>query len=197
MIVRATEVVRHKPLGKTELLRIAEQHEAVRQQVAELDALVEEVAGGAAFVARDKALDLVADQAWEPAHEDLVRGRQAQLEAFQRAENLPLPQYVALAGKSRQQVYKDIDAGRLIALDVGTRGRRIPVWQLDANVRKMVQYVRQAAPEVDAWTLYDVLTAPSPALGDRSPVAAAAGGDAEGVAEKVCALLGIQLPGSA
>ena len=38
------------------------------------------------------------------------------LETFNQPHNLPPAEFAKLADKSRQQIYKDIDAGRLLAL---------------------------------------------------------------------------------
>ena len=57
-----------------------------------------------------QAAALRADTRWEPSATEIQRGRKAQLDAFDRPGNLPLVRYAELAGKSRQQVYKDIAA---------------------------------------------------------------------------------------
>ena len=92
-----------------------------------------------------KAAALRAGSRWTPAQTDIQRGRAAMLEAYERAHNLPLPQFARLANKVRQQIYKDIDSGRLLALNVGPRGRRLPDWQLDPVKQRLTQVVLQGA----------------------------------------------------
>ncbi len=48
------------------------------------------------------------------------------LETFNQPHNLPPAEYAKLADKSRQQIYKDILARRLLALNVGPRGQNCP-----------------------------------------------------------------------
>ena len=48
------------------------------------------------------------------------------LESFNQPHNLPIPEYAKLADKSRQQIYKDILARRLLALNVGRAARSCP-----------------------------------------------------------------------
>ena len=64
---------------------------------------------------------LRADTRWAPTETDVQRGRAVLLEAFNQPHNLPIPEYAKLADKSRQQIYKDILARRLLALNGGAR----------------------------------------------------------------------------
>ncbi len=78
-----------------------------------------------------KAGALRTETRWAPGETDIQRGRAVLLETFNQPHNLPIPDYAKLAGKSRQQIYKDILARRLLALNVGPRGQKLPDWQLD------------------------------------------------------------------
>jgi hypothetical protein len=80
-----------------------------------------------------------------PGDTDIQRGRAAMLEAYEQPRNLPPPEFARLASKVRQQIYKDITAGRLLALNVGPRGRKLPDWQLDPIKQRLTQVVLQAA----------------------------------------------------
>ena len=72
-----------------------------------------------------KAAALRSDTRWTPAETDVQRGPLL-LEAFNQPDNLPPAEFAKLADKSRQQIYKDILARRLLALNVGPRGRSCP-----------------------------------------------------------------------
>lgn len=138
-----------------------------------------------------KAAALRADTRWAPRETEIQRGRAAVLEAFDQPHNLPLPDFARLANKSRQQIYKDIEARRLLALNVGPRGRRLPDWQLDPVTQRLTQIVLQAAPEVDAWTLYRALSEPLEGLAGRSPVEAVTADSVDAVAKAVFNVLGV------
>lgn len=138
-----------------------------------------------------KAAALRADTRWMPRETEIQRGRAAMLEAFEQPHNLLLPDFARLANKSRQQIYKDIEARRLLALNVGPRGRRLPDWQLDPVKQRLTQIVLQAAPEVDAWTLYRALSEPLEGLAGRSPVEAVTADSVDDVAKAVFNVLGV------
>ncbi|MBK6961042.1 MAG: integrase [Gammaproteobacteria bacterium] len=138
-----------------------------------------------------KAAALRADTRWAPRETEIQRGRAAVLEAFDQPHNLPLPDFARLANKSRQQIYKDIEARRLLALNVGPRGQRLPDWQFDPVKQRLTQIVLQAAPEVDAWTLYRALSEPLEGLAGRSPVEAVTADSVDAVAKAVFNVLGV------
>ena len=138
-----------------------------------------------------KAAALRADTRWNPRETDIQRGRAAMLEAFEQPHNLPLPRFARLAHKVRQQIYKDIAAHRLLALNVGPRGQRLPDWQLDPVKQRLTQAVLEGASGVDAWTLYRALSDPLEGLGGRSPVEAVTEDSIETVAKAVFNVLGV------
>jgi len=168
----------------------------------ELDRLVREKVAAATNVVAEatpltetlgrKAASLRAGTSWSPTAADIQRGRAELLREFERPHNLPLSDFVRLAHKSRQQIYKDITARRLLALDVGRRGQRIPDWQLEAPGLQLTRTVLQAADDVDAWTVYRALAEPCEALGGKSPAASANRGNVDAVARVVLASLGVQ-----
>ena len=88
-----------------------------------------------------KTAALRAETRWAPTETDVQRGRAVLLETFNQPHNLPPAEYAKLADKSRQQIYKDIDARRLLALNVGPRGQKLPDWQLDPVKRQLTQAV--------------------------------------------------------
>ena len=146
----------------------------------ELDRLVREKLAAATHVADEatpltetlgrKAASLRAATSWAPTAVDVQRGRTELLREFERPHNLPLADFVRLAHKSRQQIYKDIAARRLLTLDV----------------------VLQAADDVDAWTVYRALAEPCEALGGQAPAAIANRGNVDAIARVVLASLGVQ-----
>lgn len=170
--------------------------------VYELDRLVREklavaaTAGAAgaptATSLRRKADALRAPSSWEPSVADIQRGRAELIREFEQSHNLPLADFARLAHKSRQQIYKDIAARRLLALDVGRRGQRLPDWQLEAAGLQLTRAVLDVAEGVDAWTVYHALGASSDALGGRSPVAVVKRGNIEATTQVVLDALGLQ-----
>jgi len=138
-----------------------------------------------------KAAALRADTRWAPRETEIQRGRVAMLEAFEQPHNLPLSDFVRLANKSRQQIYKDIVARRLLALNVGRRGQRLPDWQLDPVKQRLTQTVLQGAPGVDTWTLYRALSEPLEGLAGHSPVEAVTADSVDAVAKAVFNVLGV------
>lgn len=140
-----------------------------------------------------KAGALRAETRWAPSETDVQRGRAALLETFNQPHNLAIPEYAKLADKSRQQIYKDIDAQRLLALNVGRRGQRLPDWQLDPVKQRLTQAVLQGAPGLDPWTLYRALSEPLEGLDGRSPAEAVAADSVDAVAKAVFNVLGVEL----
>lgn len=141
----------------------------------------------------DKARALRAANRWRPSDTEIQRGRRALLDAFDRPENLPLPEFARLAHKSRQQVYKDLSATprRLLALSVGPRKQRLPDWQLDPLRLELTRQVLDVAGEVDAWTIYHALSDPADSLRGRSPIDAVKPGNLGRVLAVVCNVLGV------
>ena len=137
-----------------------------------------------------KAAALRADTRWGPGETDIQRGRTVRLEAFNQPHNLPLPEFAGLANKSRQQIYKDIDARRLLALNVGPRGQKLPDWQLDPVKRQLTQAVLQEVEGIDNWTLYRALSEPLEGLGGQAPVNAVTASSIDDVARAVFNVLG-------
>jgi len=123
------------------------------------------------------AMSFRAGSRWEPSSQQLRHGRALLLNEFRQPHNLPLAQFAELAGKSRQQIYKDVSAQRLLALSVGARGQRIPDWQLDETKKKLTQALLEAAQGVDVWTLYFALIEPNRDFSGRPPIEAVSPGN--------------------
>lgn len=138
-----------------------------------------------------KAAGLRADRRWTPGETDIQRGRALLLKAFEQPHNLPLPEFARLAGKSRQQIYKDIEARRLLALNVGPRGQKLPDWQLDPVKQQLTQTVLQQTADIDNWTLYRALSEPIEGLGGQAPVTVATPASINSVAKAVFNVLGV------
>lgn len=139
---------------------------------------------------REQAAALQAEEPWEPYASDVQRGRMAMLAEFNKPANLPLPRFAALAGKSRQQIYKDIDDRKLLALGVGARGKRLPDWQLDALPRALTQAVLRDAGGIDEWTLYRALGESGEVFPDAAAIARVTATSVEKVAARVLRALG-------
>lgn len=89
---------------------------------------------------------------------DIQKERAEMLAIYEAPTNLPLPAFARLAGKSRDQLNRDIKAGRLLSLSLGNRGQRIPDWQLDPLKHKLVIGVLEALPAMSAWDIYRMLS---------------------------------------
>jgi hypothetical protein len=137
------------------------------------------------------AASLQAGTRWAPGETDIQRGRAALLEAFDQPHNLPLSEFARLANKSRQQIYKDIDSRRLLALNVGPRGQKLPDWQLDPVKQQLTQAVLQEVDGIDNWTLYRALSEPLEGLGGRAPVNAVTVASIDDMAKSVFNVLGV------
>ena len=140
-----------------------------------------------------KAAALRAGIRWMPGATEIQRGRAAQLDAFNQPHNLSVLEFAKLADKSRQQIYKDIDVRRLLALNVGPRGQKLPDWQLDPVKRQLTQAVLQKAEGVDHWTVYYALSEPLEGLSGCSPVNAVTAGSINDVARAVFNVLGVHV----
>lgn len=137
------------------------------------------------------AAALRADSRWTPGKTDIQRGRALLLAAFDQPHNLPLPDFARLATKSRQQIYKDIEARRLLALNVGRRGQKLPDWQLDPVKQGLTEAVLGRTADIDNWAVYRALSEPLEGLGGRSPVDAVMADSIDEVAKAVFNVLGI------
>jgi hypothetical protein len=138
-----------------------------------------------------EAAALRADRGWEPSERESQRGRTRLLAALDHPHNLPLRDFIRLAGKSPQQVDEDIEARRLLALSVGRGERKLPDWQLDSVKQQLTETVLRRAADVDNWTLYRVLSEPLEGLAGRSPVNAVTTDSIEDVANAVFNVLGV------
>lgn len=118
-----------------------------------------------------------AEHRWEPSALQIQRGRALMLSEFRKPHNLPVAEFALLAGKSRMQIYKDIEMRRLLALSIGTRERRIPDWQLNVNMKKLTQALLQKAHGVDNWTLYYALSEPCEPLSRKTPLSVVSAGN--------------------
>ncbi|WP_025810121.1 tyrosine-type recombinase/integrase [Pseudomonas chlororaphis] len=106
----------------------------------------------------------------EPELSPIQRERAAMLEVYESAHNLPVITFAKLAGKSRDQINRDIKAKRLLTLSMGNRGQRIPDWQLDLQCQELSRTMMNQAEGVDSWRIYRALTTPLERLGGLSPV---------------------------
>ena len=128
----------------------------------------------------------------QPTKAGLQRGKMLQLAELRRKTNVSVARFAALAGKSRQQLYKEISARKLLALSVGPRLLRVPDWQLVPAALALTQAVlAKATDEVDPWTMYQALSTPDDGFGGKAPIAAVTPSKVRDVADLVCARLGI------
>ncbi|WP_340053153.1 tyrosine-type recombinase/integrase [Pseudomonas sp. JAI120] len=129
------------------------------------------------------------EQLREPQVSDIQRQRAEMLATYEASNNLPLLVFAKLAGKSRDQINRDIKARRLLSLSLGNRGQRLPDWQLDPLRHKLVLTVLTQSPDVDAWGLYGVLCKPHEQLKARSPIDALIPDNFDEITRIVCSAL--------
>lgn len=139
---------------------------------------------------KEQAKALIADKPWQPSAGDLQRGRTLALRLFSDPHNLSVADFAERAGKARQIIDRDIASGRLLALRVGARQRRIPDWQLDPAQLKLTQKLMKEHPEVDPWTWFDTLTARIDAWNDRTALQVVRNRNIDEITDAVLNLLG-------
>lgn len=109
-------------------------------------------------------------QAPEPEVSAIQREREEMLAIYEAPDNLPVPLFAKLAGKSKDQINRELKAGKLLAISLGNRGQRIPDWQLVPLKQKLVQVLLKQCPDTDPWALYHLLTKPHVELADRAAI---------------------------
>ncbi|TRO24475.1 DUF4102 domain-containing protein [Ectopseudomonas mendocina] len=99
---------------------------------------------------------------------DIQRERMALFDAFEAPHNLPVVEYAKMAGKSRRWISYEIQAGNLLALQVGNRGQRVPDWHLDPVKHSLTQAILKLNRGADPWQIYHALLKPRTTLRGRS-----------------------------
>jgi hypothetical protein len=114
--------------------------------------------------------EMVLEEPWHPTETQLQQGRAVLLKELARPENLSVADFARLAGKSRAQIYNDINAKRYLSISRGgPRGARLPDFQLRNEGQALVELLLKKAKDVDAWTLYTLLTEPNEAINGKVP----------------------------
>ena len=106
----------------------------------------------------------------EPEVSAIQREREEMLAIYESPNNLPVPLFGKLAGKSKDQINRELKAGKLLSISLGNRGQRVPDWQLVPLKHKLAQVLMNQCPHADSWDLYRMLTQPHPDLGDRAAI---------------------------
>jgi integrase len=106
----------------------------------------------------------------EPEVSAIQREREEMLAIYESPNNLPVPLFGKLAGKSKDQINRELKAGKLLSISLGNRGHRVPDWQLVPLKHKLAQVLMNQCPHLDSWDLYRMLTQPHPDLGDRAAI---------------------------
>ena len=108
----------------------------------------------------------------EPEVSAIQREREEMLAIYESPNNLPVPLFGKLAGKSKDQINRELKAGKLLSISLGNRGQRVPDWQLVPLKHRLAQVLINQCPHADSWDLYRMLTQPHSDLGDRAPIEA-------------------------
>ncbi|MGV2907668.1 tyrosine-type recombinase/integrase [Achromobacter sp. AGC25] len=120
---------------------------------------------------RLSAVDMPEYARSKPSETQVARMRM--LEVFEASDNLVVAEYARLAGKSRRWITYEIQAGNLLALQMGNKGQRVPVWQLDTLKRQLVQSLLRKTPRgLDTWTIYLALIRKYDTLDGLTPLEA-------------------------
>ena len=106
----------------------------------------------------------------EPEVSAIQREREEMLAMYESPSCLPVPLFGKLAGKSKDQINRELKAGKLLSISLGNRGQRVPDWQLVPLKHKLAQVLMNQRPHADSWDLYRMLTQPHPDLGDRAAI---------------------------
>ncbi|ARI02469.1 TPA: integrase arm-type DNA-binding domain-containing protein [Pseudomonas aeruginosa] len=106
----------------------------------------------------------------EPEVSAIQREREEMLAMYESPNNLPVPLFGKLAGKSKDQINRELKAGKLLSVSMGNRGQRVPDWQLVPLKHKLAQVLMNRCPHADSWELYRLLTMPHPQLGNRAAI---------------------------
>ncbi|HCX87724.1 MAG TPA: integrase [Gammaproteobacteria bacterium] len=106
----------------------------------------------------------------EPEVSAIQREREEMLEIYELPCNMPVQLFGKLAGKSKDQINRELKAGKLLSIGLGNRGQRVPDWQLVPLKQKLAQTLMKRCPDADSWDLYRMLTRPHPELGDRTAI---------------------------
>jgi hypothetical protein len=137
--------------------------------------------------------ELVSKTSWMPTETQFQRGRAAFLKELSRPENLSVADFARLAGKSRAQIYNDIHVKRYLALSRGgSRGTRLPDFQLRDEGQALAGSLLAKAKDIDAWTLYGLLTAPNDALNGNIPGHAVQRNNLDQIARLLLSQIGIK-----
>jgi len=99
---------------------------------------------------------------------DIQRERMDLFDVFEASHNLPVAAFAKMAGKSRRWISYEIQAGNLLALNVGNRGQRVPDWHLDPLKHELIQSVLKLTRGADPWQIYHALLQPRSMLRGRS-----------------------------
>lgn len=125
---------------------------------------------GAAFQRLSPIPIAMVSAAYVPEVSGVQREREEILAIYEAPSNLPVPLFAKLAGKSKDQVNRELKAGKLLSISIGNRGQRVPDWQLLPLKLKLAQVMMKQHPHAGAWELYHLLTKPHPRLDDRAAV---------------------------
>jgi len=115
-----------------------------------------------------------------------ARAEANNVEILKRPDMLRGEELAKRLGVSRATVDNQRGAGRLLALELGTkRGVRYPAWQSelveDAAVRTAFESVLAALAKTGLWSRYRFFVQPAPALGGRTPIEALKAGEGDAV----------------
>lgn len=122
-----------------------------------------------------------------PKISEVQRERLEVLNIFEGPDNLVVADYAKLAGKSRRWITYEIQARNLLSIQLGNKGQRVPVWQLNMFKRRLVQAVlKRLHRGVDTWDIYYALTRPCEEVEGKSTIETLTSDNQQAMVEAVC-----------
>ncbi|AZD84290.1 Integrase [Pseudomonas chlororaphis subsp. aureofaciens] len=106
----------------------------------------------------------------QPVPTDQHRERMQLLEKFEAPHNVVVADYAKMAGKSRRWISHEVREGKLLALSMGNKGQRIPIWHLDPVKHQLINMVMRNEPGRNAWQIHEALSMPQEELNGRCAI---------------------------
>ncbi|MBC8725758.1 hypothetical protein F6X37_30680 [Paraburkholderia sp. 31.1] len=117
------------------------------------------------------------------------RGRPTRYVLIAKGRLLHLSDFLAASGLSEQRLTKDLTAGRIFSVDIGTDTYFPAFFLVNELDRKALAKVVQRLGDLTGWAKWKYLTTPNMALGDSTPLQALMRGDAKQVLRSVAAFV--------
>jgi hypothetical protein len=122
----------------------------------------------------------------QPELSEVQRELLEKLTIYESPNTLTAAVFTKAVGMSRRWITYEIHARRVLALNLGNRGHRIPDWHLDPLKHELIQAVLKHAGDTDAWLIYRALSRPHDVLDGQAPIDAVTQDNFREVVVTVC-----------